>query len=63
MKSEKTEIDGININGSDTTTSTLSIGLSTAISNDYTIDVDISIGLSAESPDFQLTVSFPLNFN
>ena len=63
MKSEKTEIDGNNINGSNATTSTMSFGLSTAISDDYTIDVDIAIGLSAESPDFQLTVSFPLNFN
>lgn len=62
LESEKTEIDGSNINGSDVTTGTFSVGLSTGMGDSHAIDIDLGIGLTSDSPDFQLTVSFPLQF-
>ena len=59
---DKTEINGQRINGSQLTTSTFAIGLSKAKGDSYAVDVDLNIGLTADSPDFQLTVSFPMNF-
>jgi hypothetical protein len=58
----KTKISGQNIPGSDMNTATFGIGLSMAGGDSYAVDVDLGIGLTADSPDFQLTVSFPFNF-
>jgi len=58
----KTKIDGRSINGSDFTTSTFGVGMSIATGDSYAVDIDLAIGLTAASPDFQLTVSFPFNF-
>ena len=60
---DQSKINGQKIRGSDLTTSIFTIGLSTARGNSYAVDVDIGIGLTADSPDFQLTVSFPFNFS
>lgn len=58
----ETEIEGQEIKGSYLTTSTLAFGLSKAQSDRFAIDVDLGVGLTSDSPDFQLTVSFPFNF-
>ncbi len=60
--SGNTEINGQEINGSNLTTSIFSMGFSMAKGHRYSVDVDLGIGLTAESPDFQLSVSFPFNF-
>ena len=60
---DQTKINGIKINGSDMTTSIFSIGLSTAKGNSESVDIDLGIGLTSDSPDFQLTVSFPFTFS
>lgn len=59
----ETEIEGQQINGSYLTTSIFSIGLSNARSDHSAIDVDLGIGLTRDSPDFQLTVSYPFTFS
>lgn len=59
----ETEIDRHKIKGSDLTTSTFSIGLSRAKSDFYAMDVDLTIGLTRDSPDFQFSVSFPFDFS
>ncbi len=59
----KTEIDGQKISGSEITTSIFSIGLSRAKGELYAVDIDLGIGLTADTPDFQLTVSFPFEFS
>ena len=63
LHSDNTEIDGQTISGSGMTTSTFAVGLSVAKGELYAVDVDLGIGLTADSPDFQLTVSFPFNFS
>lgn len=63
LHSADTEIDGQTIRGSGMTTSTFAMGLSVAKGESYAVDIDLGIGLTADSPDFQLTVSFPLNFS
>ena len=60
---DQTKINGQKINGSDLTTSIFAIGLSTTKGKFNAVDIDLGIGLTADSPDFQLTVSFPFNFS
>lgn len=58
---DKTEINGNRVNGTDITTATFAIGLSKAKGDSYAVDIDLGIGLTSDSPDFQLTVSLPIN--
>ena len=58
----ETELDRQEIDGSDLTTSTFAIGLSKAISDMYAVDVDLGIGLTRDTPDFQFTVTVPFEF-
>lgn len=60
---DKTKINGQKINGTNITTSTFAIGLSKAKGDSNAIDIDLGIGLTSDSPDFQLTVSLPFNFS
>ncbi len=62
LHTDKTKIRGQNIPGSDMNTATFGVGLSMARGGSYAVDIDLGIGLTADSPDFQLSVSFPLNF-
>lgn len=59
----ETEVNRQKINGSDLTTSTFAIGLSRAKSDFYAMDIDLTIGLTRDSPDFQFSVSFPFEFS
>jgi hypothetical protein len=63
LRTNKTAINGQKINGSVMTTSTFTVGLSTAKGGSYAVDIDLGIGLTSDSPDFQLTVSFPFDFS
>ena len=60
---DKTKINGVKINGTNITTSTFAIGLSKANGDSHAVDIDLGIGLTSDSPDFQLTVSMPFNFS
>jgi len=60
---DKTKINGQKINGTNITTSTFAIGLSKAKGDSNAIDIDLGIGLTSDSPDFQLTVSLPFSFS
>ena len=62
LDTDKTRIDHQLIDGSNMTTGTFAVGLSTAAGGDQPVDVDLAIGLTSDSPDFQLTVSFPIDF-
>lgn len=57
------EIDTQTIRGSDLQTSIFTIGLSKAKGNLYAIDIDLGIGLTRDTPDFQLTIAFPFKFS
>lgn len=59
----ETEINNRPIEGSDLTTSTFSIGLSRSGNFLSAVDIDLAIGLTQDSPDFQLMVSFPFRFS
>jgi hypothetical protein len=59
----ETELEGEKIRGSDLTTSIFTIGLSKAKSDFFAFDIDLGIGLTQDSPDFQFGVSFPLQFS
>jgi hypothetical protein len=59
----ETEVNRQKISGSDLTTSTFAIGLSKAKSDFYAMDFNLTIGLTRDSPDFQLSVSFPFEFS
>lgn len=61
--SENTKINGQTIKGSDSTTGSFAVGLSTSHGNGHALDIDLSIGLTSDSPDFQLTLSFPFNYS
>ncbi|MDX2481030.1 MAG: hypothetical protein QNK24_11935 [Desulfuromusa sp.] len=57
------EIEHKKIDGSDLTTSIFSIGMSKALSDFYAVDIDLGMGLTQDSTDFQFTVSFPFRFS
>lgn len=59
----ETGIESQKIRGSDLTASNLSIGLSRSLSSRCAVDVDVSIGLAQDTPDHQITVSFPIRFS
>jgi hypothetical protein len=59
----ETKVNRQKINGSDLTTSTFAIGLSKAKSDLYAMDINLTIGLTRDSPDFQFSVSFPFEFS
>jgi len=59
----ETMVDSRKIHGSDLTTSVFTIGLSRAKSDFYAMDIDLTIGLTRDSPDFQLYVTFPFEFS
>jgi hypothetical protein len=58
----KTKIDYQNIPGSDLLTSMFTVGVSRILTNQVSMDVEIAIGLTRDSPDVQLSLSFPYNF-
>ena len=58
----ETKINNVKMIGSDLTTSTFTIGLSRAMSSRYSYDLDLGIGLTRDSPDFQISLSCPFRF-
>jgi hypothetical protein len=62
LHTDETEINEQKIKGTDLITSTFGVGLTIAKGDSYAIDIDLGIGLTEDSPDFQFTVSTPFNF-
>lgn len=60
-KSNKIKIDDQNIPGSDLLTSLFTIGVSRILSNNMSMDVQLGVGLSEDSPDVQVSLSFPFS--
>jgi hypothetical protein len=56
---EKTTINGQNIPGSNLLTSLFTVGVSRILTNQISMDIQIGIGLTSDSPDVQLSLSFP----
>ena len=55
----KTEVNYQKIPGSNLLTSLFTVGVSRILSNQLSMDVQIAVGLSKDSPDVQLSLSFP----
>jgi len=59
----ETEIAGQSIRGSDLTTASFGLGLSKRLNSRISFDFDLGVGLTRDSPDLQLGVSFPIRFS
>jgi len=60
MYHEIATLSGEKLSG--TTTSTFGIGFSKARGEQFAYDIDLGIGLTRDSPDFQLSISFPFEY-
>ena len=58
----RTRINGAAIPGSDAAVATLQFGLATLLSRRSLLDIQLSVGITPDSPDFALAVSVPLRF-
>lgn len=58
-KSNKIKIDDQTIPGSDLLTSLFTVGVSRILTNKLSMDVQIGVGLSEDSPDVQVSLAFP----
>ncbi len=58
---EKTEVNGLEIDGSDRVTAALGLGVTYALSGTRSLDVSAEFGLTDDSPDFTVRVSMPIS--
>jgi hypothetical protein len=58
---EKTEVNGLEIDGSDQVTASLGLGLTYGLSSRTSLDISADLGLTDDSPDFQIRVSTPFS--
>ncbi len=59
--SEKTVVNGLDIDGSDRVTAALGLGVTYALSRTRSLDVSTEFGLTDDSPDFTVRVSMPIS--
>ena len=60
---EKLELNGQNIEGSDLLSSSFNIGLSTIIGPRTLLQLNVSIGLTEDAPDYGFEISLPIRFD
>ncbi len=60
---EKTQVNGLEIDGSDSVSAALGLGVTYAISNRTSLDISAEFGLTEDAPDFTLRVSTPMSFS
>jgi hypothetical protein len=60
---EKAEINGMKVPGSDRVNSTLSIGGSFVLGPRMLLDVQADVGLTSDAPDYAFLVSLPISFD
>jgi len=58
----RTRINGVAIPGSDPAIATLQFGLAALLSRRSLLDIQLSVGITPDAPDFALAVSVPLRF-
>jgi hypothetical protein len=58
----RTEIGGRDAAGSDATVAMLDLGFASLISRRVLLDLQLAVGLTPDSPDFQLRLSLPIRF-
>lgn len=58
----RTKLDGSAVPGSDATTAFLEVGLATLLSPKALLDIQLAVGLTADSPDFRLRFAVPIRF-
>jgi hypothetical protein len=58
---EKTEVNGLEIDGSDQVTATLGLGITYALSSRTSLDIMTEFGMTDDSPDFAIRVSTPIS--
>jgi hypothetical protein len=58
----RTRINGVAIPGSDAAVATLQFGLAMLLSRRSLLDIQLSVGVTPDAPDFALAVSVPLRF-
>jgi Putative MetA-pathway of phenol degradation len=61
-RSGRTKINGAEIPGSDAMVATLQFGLATLLSRRSLLDIQLSVGVTPDAPDFALAVSVPFRF-
>lgn len=61
-RSSRTKIAGSGIPGSDATVAMLELGFASLLSPRTLVDLQFAIGLTPDSPDFQLRLSLPVRF-
>ena len=61
-RSSRTKIAGSGIPGSDATVAMLELGFASLLSRRTLVDLQFAIGLTPDSPDFQLRLSLPVRF-
>ncbi len=59
--SEKTVVNGLDIDGSDRVTAALGLGVTYALSGTRSLDLSAEFGLTDDSPDFTVRVSMPIS--
>ncbi len=62
QSTRRSSVDGIVVPGSYLTTGVFTVGTSFAISDNLTTDLSLGLGVTADSPDVQLGVSFPIRW-
>ena len=62
QSTRRTHIDGVAVPGSYLTTGVFTVGTSFAISDSLATDLSLGIGVTEDSPDVQLSVSFPIRW-
>jgi hypothetical protein len=61
-RSGRTKINGAKIPGSDAAVATLQLGLATLLSRRSLLDIQLSLGVTPDAPDFSLALSLPFRF-
>jgi hypothetical protein len=61
-RSGRTKFNGVERPGSDAVVATLQFGLATLLSRRALLDIQLSVGVTSDSPDFALLVSVPFRF-
>lgn len=59
----KTEVDGTSLSGTDRVESILRIGASTVLGRNILLDFNVGIGLTGDSPDYQVMLALPVRFS
>jgi hypothetical protein len=53
----------VKVPGTDTVSSTLSVGASFVLGSNILLDVQADVGLTRDTPDYAFLVSLPISFN